>query len=85
MRAIVNRDLKIAAKISGITELQHSEMTKQNEFNKEVIRRLKIQNKKLIEQVNTFRTRIKKDKTERTKSLSQIKDLLKLCLSLIQT
>jgi hypothetical protein len=62
--------------------LQHSEVSRQNDLNKEVIRRLKIQNKKLIEQVASLRERLKMSKSERNSATAKLNELLKLNHSL---
>jgi hypothetical protein len=59
MRAIVNKNYNIESKISKIRELQYTALSRQNDLNKEIIRRLKIQNKKLIEQVTSLRGQVK--------------------------
>lgn len=51
---------------------------KQKEINKEIIRRLRIQNKKLIEQVIKLKEEIKKTKFNKNQVSNHINDLLKL-------
>jgi len=48
------------------------------EINKEIIRRLRIQNKKLIEQVIKLKEEIKKTRIDRVQVLAHINELLKL-------
>src|SRR4030095_15667678 len=50
----------------------------QREINKEIIRRLRIQNKKLIEQVTKLKEEIKKTRFNKAQVLDQINELLKL-------
>ena len=51
---------------------------RQSEINKEIIRRLRIQNKKLIEQVVKLKEEIKKTRFNKVQMLNQINELLKL-------
>jgi hypothetical protein len=51
---------------------------KQREINKEIIRRLRIQNKKLIEQVVKLKEEIKKTRFNKTQVLNQLNELIKL-------
>ena len=51
---------------------------KQKEINKEIIRRLRIQNKKLLEQVIKLKEEIKKARFSKNQVLSHINELLKL-------
>jgi len=51
---------------------------KQKEINKEIIRRLRIQNKKLIEQVVKLKEEIKKTRFNKTQVLNHINELIKL-------
>jgi len=51
---------------------------KQREINKEIIRRLRIQNKKLIEQVVRLKEESKKTRFNKSQVLNHINDLLKL-------
>jgi len=55
---------------------------KQNDISKETIRRLRIQNKKLLEQVSLLKDRQKQMKTDRTEVLSRQYQLIKLNNSL---
>ena len=48
------------------------------EINKEIIRRLRIQNKKLIEQVIRLKEEIKKAENNRIQVLNRINELLKI-------
>src|SRR4030095_16571458 len=50
----------------------------QREINKEIIRRLRIQNKKLIEQVTKLKEEIKRAKNNKIKILNHLNELLKL-------
>ena len=63
-----------------IDEQNHSVSNeeKQKEINKEIIRRLRIQNKKLIEQVIKLKEEIKKTRINKSQVLSHINELLKL-------
>ncbi len=51
---------------------------KQKEINKEIIRRLRIQNKKLLEQVIKLKEEIKKTKFNKNQVLGHINELLRL-------
>ena len=76
MRAIVNRNYNIQPNISKISELHLSELNTQVQLNKEIIRRLRIQNKKLIEQVSSLRSQLKKDRSERTRIMGHLRQIV---------
>jgi gas vesicle protein len=67
-------DLKIFIK----KELKHSLVAKQKEeLSKEIIRRLKIQNKKLMEQVGLLKEKLKQTKLNRNQVLNRLADFRK--------
>jgi hypothetical protein len=57
----------------------------QKENTKETIRRLRIQNKKLLEQVALFKNKLAHEKHNKAQLLSRMKDLRKLNKSLTDT
>ncbi len=69
--------LPLGGVINGKNELVTKE-EKEKELNKEIIRRLRIQNKKLLEQVIKLKDEIKKAKINKVQVLSHINELLKL-------
>ena len=63
--------------INGKNQLVTKE-EKEKELNKEIIRRLRIQNKKLLEQVIKLKDEKKKTKINKVQVLNHINELLKL-------
>ena len=63
---------------SGNVQKLNDNDEKQREINKEIIRRLRIQNKKLIEQGVKLKEEIKKTRFNKTQVLNHINELLKL-------
>jgi len=61
-----------------INDEKHFTDRNNKEINKETIRRLRIQNKKLIEQIIKLKEEIKKSKINRVHVLNHINELLKL-------
>lgn len=57
---------------------------KQKEISKEVIRRLRIQNKKLMEQVGLLREQLKLTTTDKNQVMTKLKQLVKLNNSLAE-
>jgi len=55
---------------------------KQKELSKEIIRRLRIQNKKLLEQVASLKEQIKHNRADRNQIMSKLNYLIKLNTSL---
>ncbi|MEO6613372.1 MAG: hypothetical protein ABIT05_14890 [Chitinophagaceae bacterium] len=57
---------------------------KQKEISKEIIRRLRIQNKKLMEQVTLLRDQLKHNSSDKNQVMHKLKDLMKLNNSLAE-
>jgi len=62
----------------AIKRESQSSNKREKEINKEIIRRLRIQNKKLIEQIIRLKEEIKKAKNNKIQVLDRINELLKI-------
>lgn len=64
---------------------KHARRETESQEQKEIIRRLKIQNKKLLEQVVSLKERLKKNKAEKMKIAGKLSYLKKINNSLSET
>lgn len=79
MKLVVSKSEKSNLPIKLIiNDEKHFADRNNKEINKETIRRLRIQNKKLIEQIIKLKEEIKKSKINRAHVLNHINELLKL-------
>jgi hypothetical protein len=74
----LKKNNSLILRAGDVQKLNDSNHERQREINKEIIRRLRIQNKKLIEQVVKFKEEIKKTRFNKTQVLNHINELLKL-------
>lgn len=72
------KDNSQSAVVRNLYDHNASKDEKQKDINKEIIRRLRIQNKKLIEQVVKLKEEVKKARMNKAQVLLQVNELLKL-------
>ena len=79
MRTLLKKNITGSSqfKLAIKRESQNSNK-REKEINKEIIRRLRIQNKKLIEQIIRLKEEIKKAKNNKIQVLDRINELLKI-------
>ena len=84
LNSVIDRFKKINPQFNLVAKDKNQNILadeKQREINKEIIRRLRIQNKKLLEQVIKLKEETKKTRFNKSQVLNHINELLKLIKS----
>ena len=81
MKTLLKKSKKQNLQFKLVTNRENSNLINyetQKEISKEIIRRLRIQNKKLIERVTKLKEEINRTKNNRIQALNHLNELLKL-------